>query len=80
MKHLHLKDLTLPFCILLYSVIMLTVGYNEYFQIYKRFPYSELNTGKDPLYFYRHDRYRKPYRYPFRYSSSYPLPHKRPLL
>ena len=46
---------------------------NEYFQDYMMYPYGEVYSGSDPLYFYNYNRYRKPYRYPLTYYSSYAL-------
>jgi hypothetical protein len=54
------------------------VVYNEKFQDYKLYPYGEVYSGSDPLYFYKYNRYRKPYRWPYRYYSSYPYPHMEP--
>jgi hypothetical protein len=44
---------------------------------YIRAPYNEIESGTDPLQYYRRDRYRKPYRYPFKFYQSYPVPHMR---
>ena len=44
---------------------------------YIRAPYNEMESGTDPLQFYRRDRYRKPYRFPFTFYQSYPAPHMR---
>lgn len=49
----------------------------EEWQNYVQKPYNFLLTGRDPLYFYRKDRWRKPYRYPFTFYQSYPFPHLR---
>ena len=69
--------------ILLLSVIGLSLGLNGYrnepFQDYKLYPYGEVYSGNDPLYFYNYNRYRKPYRWPFTYYSSYPYPQQQPL-
>ena len=51
----------------------------ERFQDYKMYPYGEVYSGSDPLYFYEYNRYRKPYMWPYKYYSSYPYPHMSPL-
>lgn len=66
-------------------VIILLLTYNKDKNIdkkedwvdYIRAPYNEIESGTDPLQFYRRDRYRKPYRYPFTFYQSYPSPHMR---
>ena len=68
----------LPLLILLISAIGLSFSSNEYFQDYKLYPYGEVYSGSDPLYFYNYNRYRKPYRWPYKYYSSYPYPHMQP--
>lgn len=52
---------------------------DEGWEDYRRPPYGYVSTGADPIYYYRRDRYRKPYRWPFRFSQSYPYPHLEPL-
>ena len=69
--------------LLVLAIILLSISggygvYNEAFQDYKLFPYGEVYSGSDPLYFYKYNRYRKPYRWPYRYYSSYPYPHMEP--
>lgn len=49
----------------------------EGWQDYVLFPYNYVLTGRDPTYFYRRDRYRRPYRDGFRFYQSYPYPHLR---
>ena len=63
----------------LFLLILCCLTYTECFQNYKLSPYGEVYTGNDPLYFYKYNRYRKPYRWPFRYLSSYPYLHLSPL-
>jgi hypothetical protein len=50
-------------------------GVREAFQTYKVKPFDYMKTGKDPLHFYRRDRFRKPYRWPLKFYKSYPTPH-----
>ena len=65
--------------ILFFAVLFMNSGkkpkLQENWANYKIPPYNFVETGQDPLYFYRRDRYRKPYRYPFKFYQSYPYPH-----
>lgn len=47
----------------------------EHWQDYILKPYNYIFSGTDPLYFYRRDRYRRPYRDGFKFYQSYPVPH-----
>lgn len=49
----------------------------EKFQVYMHTPnvFGEMDTGSDPINFYRYDRYRKPYMWPRKIFSEYPYPH-----
>lgn len=49
----------------------------EHWQDYMLKPYNYIFSGRDPLYFYRRDRYRRPYRHGFKFYQSYPRPHLR---
>jgi len=60
-------------------VLIILFGYmnfnSEGFVDYTQYPYGYMKTGSDPVYFYRKDRFRKPYDDGFRLYKSYPLPH-----
>ena len=47
----------------------------ETWQDYTLKPYNYILSGKDPLYFFRYDRFRRPYRDGFKFYQSYPVPH-----
>jgi hypothetical protein len=47
----------------------------EHWQSYIQNPLNYVYTGTSPLYFYRKDRYRKPYNYDQQIYQSYPYPH-----
>lgn len=67
--------------VLLVSVLLLALfgtGSMENWQDYNLAPYNYILSGRDPLYFYRYDRYRRPYRDGFLFYQSYPVPHMRP--
>jgi len=50
----------------------------EKWQNYMEAPFDYMETGSNPLNFYRKDQYRKPYRWPFKFYQSYPLPAMQP--
>jgi hypothetical protein len=47
----------------------------ERFVDYDQKPYGYMKSGSDAPYFYRKDRYRRPYNDGFRFYKSYPEPH-----
>ena len=47
----------------------------EKFETYSYGPYNYMDTGADPLTFYRYPVYKQPYMYPYKYYSSYPYPY-----
>lgn len=42
-------------------------------------PYGYVDSGSDPVHYYRRDRYRKPYREGYKFVQSYPYKHNEPL-
>ena len=60
--------------VILALIVPLTY-YVEHWEDYTLKPYNYIFSGKDPLYFYRYDRYRRPYRDGFQFYQSYPIPH-----
>lgn len=50
----------------------------EHFRSYIQPTYKHVKTGSEPMGFYVHPRYRKPYRWPFTFYKSYPYPHMSP--
>ena len=75
------------YSVLIISIITILITYyfanyidkiEEGWESYRIPPYNYVTTGADPIYYYRRDRYRKPYRWPFNFSSSYPYPHQEP--
>jgi len=47
----------------------------ENFETYSYGPYNYMDTGSDPLTFYKYPIYRKPYMFPYKFYSSYPYPY-----
>ena len=66
----------ISFVILIISVILINSKFAfETWQDYTLKPYNYIKSGSDPLYFYRYDRYRRPYRDGFKFYQTYPIPH-----
>ena len=67
--------------ILLFIIIILAIIYLfrykhiESFTPYSYGPYNYMDTGADPLTFYKYPIYREPYMYPYKFYSSYPYPY-----
>ncbi len=47
----------------------------EQFETYSYGPFNYMDTGSDPLSFYKYPIYRNPYMYPYKFYSSYPYPY-----
>ena len=47
----------------------------ESFTTYSYGPFNYMDTGADPLTFYKYPVYRNPYMYPYKFYSSYPYPY-----
>jgi hypothetical protein len=56
-------------------IIYLTRKSIESFTTYSYDPYNYMDTGADPLTFYRYPIYRQPYMFPYKFYSSYPYPY-----
>jgi len=61
--------------IIIILLILFYATFIESWQDYTLRPYNYVYSGKDPLYFYRYDRDRRPYRDGFKFYQSYPIPH-----
>ena len=65
--------------LIIFSLIYLYY-YNHYkiiesFETYSYGPFNYMDTGADPLTFYKYPIYRNPYMYPYKFYSSYPYPY-----
>lgn len=60
---------------LIFKYLRSNIPLKELWKDYEQSPYNYQLNGADPLYFYRKDRFRKPYRYPLKYYKSYPTKH-----
>ena len=67
--------------ILLIILVILAICYLlfykniESFTPYSYGPFNYMDTGSDPLTFYKYPIYRNPYMYPYKFYSSYPYPY-----
>jgi hypothetical protein len=68
---------TLIIIILIFSAIVYLYSMNivESFETYSYGPFNYMDTGADPLTFYKYPIYRNPYMYPYKFYSSYPFPY-----
>ena len=68
---------TMLLVILIIFAIIYLYSYNiiESFETYSYGPFNYMDTGSDPLTFYKYPIYRNPYMYPYKYYSSYPYPY-----
>ncbi len=71
-------DLKIATLILIMIVAILYLYYIdtiEKFETYSYGPFNYMDSGSDPLTFYRYPIYRNPYMYPYKFYSSYPYPY-----
>ena len=47
----------------------------ENFETYSYGPFNYMDSGADPLTFYKYPIYRNPYMFPYKFYSSYPYPY-----
>jgi hypothetical protein len=47
----------------------------ENFETYSYGPFNYMDSGSDPLSFYKYPIYRNPYMFPYKFYSSYPYPY-----
>ena len=47
----------------------------ESYTPYSYDPFNYMDTGADPLTFYKYPIYKKPYMFPYKFYSSYPYPY-----
>jgi hypothetical protein len=75
------KYLIIIILILLFINILLLFILNknneckENFEIYSYGPFNYMDSGADPLTFYKYPIYRRPYMYPYKFYSSFPYPY-----
>jgi len=73
-----LTDLNWFIFLIIIILACVYLHYNEQlegFETYSYGPYNYMDTGADPLTFYRYPIYRQPFMYPYKFYSSYPYPY-----
>jgi len=61
--------------IIILSIYLYKIKIIENYETYSYGPFDYMDTGADPLTFYRYPIYRNPYMYPYKFYSSYPYPY-----
>lgn len=67
--------LSLLILIILSIIYLYKTKIIENYESYSYGPFNYMDTGADPLTFYRYPIYRNPYMYPYKFYSSYPYPY-----
>jgi len=70
-----LLTIIMIFLIILLFSYMCSKNTLERFETYSYGPFNYMDSGSDPLTFYKYPIYRNPYMYPYKFYSSYPYPH-----
>ena len=71
----YLEITLLVILIIIASAYLLTTQIKENFETYSYGPFNYMDSGADPLTFYKYPIYRNPYMYPYKFYSSYPYPY-----
>jgi hypothetical protein len=73
------KNYLFLFFIIIILLFLYTMYYKknskENFETYKYAPYNYVDTGSEPLTFYKYPIYKKPYMFPYKFYTSYPYSH-----
>lgn len=67
--------ITILIILILGCLIYLNNKKIEGFETYSYGPFNYMDSGADPLTFYKYPIYRNPYMYPYKFYSSYPYPY-----
>ena len=70
-----LLTIIMIFLIILLFSYMCSKNTLESFETYSYGPFNYMDSGADPLTFYKYPIYRNPYMYPYKFYSSYPYPY-----
>jgi len=71
----YLQTILLVIIIIIAVIYLYSSNIKENFETYSYGPYNYMDTGSDPLTFYKYPIYRNPYMYPYKFYSSYPYPY-----
>jgi hypothetical protein len=72
---LYLQFIILILVIILSYYYLSSKNIMENYETYSYGPYNYMDSGANPLTFYKYPAYRKPYMYPYKFYSSYPYPY-----
>jgi hypothetical protein len=70
-----LLTIIMIFLIILLFIYLCSKNVLESFETYSYGPFNYMDSGTDPLTFYKYPIYRNPYMYPYKFYSSYPYPY-----
>lgn len=70
-----LLTIIMIFLIILLIIYLCSKNILEKFETYSYGPFNYMDSGADPLTFYKYPIYRNPYMYPYKFYSSYPYPY-----
>ena len=71
----YLQTVLLVIIMIIAIIYLYTMNIKENFETYSYGPFNYMDTGSDPLTFYKYPIYRNPYMYPYKFYSSYPYPY-----
>ena len=71
----YLQTVLLIIIIIIAVIYLYSTNIKENFETYSYGPYNYMDSGSDPLTFYKYPIYRNPYMYPYKFYSSYPYPY-----
>ena len=71
----YLQTILIIILIIIAGFYLFTPYIKESFETYSYGPFNYMDTGSDPLSFYKYPIYRNPYMYPYKFYSSYPYPY-----
>jgi hypothetical protein len=71
----YLQTILLVIIIIMAVIYLYSSNIKENFETYSYGPYNYMDTGSDPLTFYKYPIYKNPYMYPYKFYSSYPYPY-----
>jgi hypothetical protein len=75
MEESYLQTILLVIIIIIAIIYLCSCNMKENFETYSYGPFNYMDTGSDPLTFYKYPIYRNPYMYPYKFYSSYPYPY-----
>ena len=71
----YLQTVLLVIIIIMAIIYLYSTNIKENFETYSYGPFNYMDSGSDPLTFYKYPIYRNPYMYPYKFYSSYPYPY-----